>query len=98
MAAPPQIELDPYVVEVLMPDLVGHDRRASAYLIYLVIAASPGGRLAVGYSRLAERAGISRRSAQAGVAHLARRGLLSVTRRGATDTSEYRALTPWRRD
>jgi alkylated DNA nucleotide flippase Atl1 len=98
MAAPSTIELDPYVVEVLMPDLVGHDRRASAYLIYLVIAASPGGRLAAGYGQLAERAGISRRSAQAAVAHLAKRDLLAIQRRGATEASEYRALTPWRRD
>ena len=91
------IELDPYVVDVLLPDLVGHDRRPSAYLIYLAIAACPGGRLVAGYPMLAERAGISRRSAQAAVTHLARRGLLEIVRRGPTDTSEYRALTPWLR-
>ncbi len=97
MAAREHLRIDPYVVEVLLPDLVGHDRRASAYLIYLVIAASPDSRLAAGYDRLAERAGVSRRSAQAAVAHLTQRGLLEITRGGATDTSEYRALTPWRR-
>lgn len=98
MVAQTPIEFDPYVVEVLLPDLVGHDRRASAYLVYLVIAASPAGKLSTGYGQLAERAGLSRRSAQAAVQHLARRGLISVTRRGATETTEYQALAPWRRN
>ena len=95
MVAQSSIEIDPYVIDVLLPDLVGHDRRASAYLVYLVVAASPSGRLAIGYGH--ERAGVSRRSAQAAVAHLRRRGLLAIRRGGATETSEYQALRPWRR-
>jgi len=98
MVATRPIQLDSYVVDVLLPDLAGHDRRASAFLIYLVIAASPGGKLAIGYGGLAERAGVSRRSAQAAVAHLAGRGLLAINRRGATEASEYQALSAWRRD
>ncbi len=98
MAARRPIEVDPYLVEVLLPDLVGHDRRASAYLVYLIVAASPGGRLAASHGQLAEKAGLSRRSVQSAVAHLAQRGLLSITRRGSTDVSEYRALQPWRRE
>jgi DNA-binding MarR family transcriptional regulator len=97
MAAPPSIPLDPYVVETLLPDLVAHDRRPSAFLVYLVIGAAPGGRIALSHSALAERAGVSRRAAQSAVAHLARRGLIEISRRGPTETSEYRALTPWRR-
>ena len=97
MTAPQQLALDPYVVETLLPDLVAHDRRPSAFLVYLVIAAAPGGRIALSHAALAERAGISRRAAQSAVAHLARRGLIEVRRRGPTETSEYRALTPWRR-
>jgi hypothetical protein len=30
------IAIDEYVLDVLMPDLVGHDRSAPAFLIYLV--------------------------------------------------------------
>lgn len=97
MVAPPPIPLDPYVVETLLPDLVAHDRRPSAFLVYLVIAAAPDGRAALSHSTLAERAGLSRRSAQAAVAHLARRGLIEIRRQGPTETSEYRALAPWRR-
>jgi len=98
MATPTAFTLDRYVVETLLPDLVGHDRRASAYLVYLVIAAaSPEGRTAMSHAQLAERTGLSRRSVQGAVTLLGRRGLIEITRRGATETSEYRALTPWRR-
>ncbi|HEY1927971.1 MAG TPA: helix-turn-helix domain-containing protein [Caulobacteraceae bacterium] len=91
------LSLDRYIIETLLPDLVAHDRKPSAFLVYLVIAAAPGGRIALSHSTLAERAGISRRAAQSAVAHLARRGLIEIHRRGPTETSEYRVLTPWRR-
>jgi DNA-binding MarR family transcriptional regulator len=97
MAMTASLSLDPYVVETLLPDLAAHDRKPSAFLAYLVIAAAPGGRIALSHSALAERAGISRRAAQSAVAHLARRGLIEIRRRGPTETSEYQALTPWRR-
>jgi hypothetical protein len=92
-----RIALDSYVVETLLPDLVGHDRRPTAFLVYLIIAAEPDGRLVASNSELAERAGVSRRGAQDAVAHLARRGLIEARRRGATEAAEYRAITPWRR-
>lgn len=97
MAMTAHLNLDRYVVETLLPDLAAHDHKPSAFLVYLVIAAAPGGRLAASHSALAERAGISRRAAQSAVAHLARRGLLEIGRRGPTETSEYQALAPWRR-
>jgi CRP-like cAMP-binding protein len=93
-----RLALDPYVVETLLPDLVGHDRRASAFLVYLAIAArSAEGRIALSHAQLAELTGLSRRTVQDAAAHLARRGLIEARRRGTTETSEYRALTPWRR-
>lgn len=41
-----KIALDSYVIDVLMPDLVGHDRRPAAFLVYLFLlrqAAHPPG-------------------------------------------------------
>ena len=38
-----QYTVDAYVVDALMRDLVGHDHRASAFLVYLVLAASEEG-------------------------------------------------------
>jgi DNA-binding MarR family transcriptional regulator len=97
MTAGAMIALDPYVVETLLPDLVAHDHRPSAFLVYLVIATAPEGRIALSHSALAERTGLSRRSVQDSVAHLIRRGLIEASRRGPTETSTYRALKPWRR-
>jgi hypothetical protein len=97
-AAAPPILIDRYVVDTLLPDLVGHDRRPSAFLVYLVILAACGaGRAAISLAQLAERTGLSRRAVQAAVAVLRRRALIEVFRRGTTDTTEYRALCPWAR-
>jgi len=98
MDAPITLAVDRYVVETLMPDLVGHDRKPSAFLVYLVIlGAAAEGRVALSHGQLAERTGLSRRSVQTAVALLRRRQLIEVSRRSATDTSEYRPLSPWRR-
>jgi hypothetical protein len=66
-------EIDAYVLDTLMADLVGHDRRPSAFLVYLAIwAAGSGGRAALSYADLAARTGLSRRAAQSAVALLQR--------------------------
>ena len=92
------LSIDLYVLDTLMGDLVGHDKRPSAYLTFLAIwAAGDGGRIALSYSELAERTGLSKRAVQDAVAHLAGRELIEVERPGATDTPRYRPLTPWRR-
>jgi DNA-binding MarR family transcriptional regulator len=90
--------LDAYVLDVLMRDLVGHDHRASAFLVYLVLAAaSKDGAPRLSYAQLAERTGLSKRSVQDAVLRLVDRNLLRVTRRGATEVPRYEPLTPWRR-
>lgn len=89
--------LDAYVLDTLMRDLVGHDHRPSAFLVYLAITgATVEGRVALSHAALSERTGLSRRSVQNAVIHLVRRGLLRSRRDGATEISEYEALTPWR--
>src|ERR1700735_4955935 len=90
--------LDRYVLDTLMADLVGHDHRPSAFLIYLaILAAAADGRAALSYAQLAERTGLSKRTAQNAVAALAERPLIEILRRGPTETPEYRPLSPWRR-
>ena len=93
-----QYTVDAYVLDALMRDLVGHDHRASAFLVYLVMAAaSQEGEPRLSHAQLAERTGLSRRSVQDAVLHLVDRNLPRVTRRGATEVSRYEPLTPWRR-
>ncbi len=92
------VELDAYILDTLMRDLVGHDRRPSAFLVYLAIAAAGAdGARGLSYADLGEMTGLSKRSVQDAIAHLARRRLIEVARTGPTETGLYRALRPWRR-
>jgi hypothetical protein len=89
---------DEYVTDVLMRDLVGHDRRPVSFLIYLWIAAEQqrrGRAVQISYQDLAESIGVSKSSAQASVGLLVQRKLLAVTRTSVTATPSYTAQTPW---
>jgi DNA-binding MarR family transcriptional regulator len=89
---------DRYVVDTLMADLVGHDRKPSAFLCYVVISAAHShGRATFSHAELAERTGQSRRTVQYAVESLKRRGLVAVRRSGSTEPATYIPLTPWTR-
>jgi hypothetical protein len=98
------LSLDDYVIDVLMRDLVGHDRRPVAFLVYLWLAAEQGREqerrgneaVQISYQALAESIGVSKSSVQAAVSWLARRKLLAVSKENATATPRYRVLSPWR--
>jgi hypothetical protein len=90
---------DDYVTDVLMRDLVGHDRRPISFLIYLWLAAEQrrrNGIVQISYQELAESVGVSKSSAQGAVSWLIRRKLLAVTKDNVTATPCYTVLTPWR--
>jgi hypothetical protein len=90
--------LDDYVVDVLMRDLVGHDRRPVSFLVYLWLAAEEqrlGSAVTVSYQQLAESVGISKSSAQAAAGWLARRRLLTISKVGSTATPRYSVQRPW---
>jgi len=90
---------DDYVTDVLMRDLVGHDRRPVSFLVYLWLAAEQrrrSGTVQVSYQELAESVGVSKSSAQAAVGWLIRRKLLGVSKKSVTATPCYTVLSPWR--
>ena len=95
----PSLPIDRYVLETLMPDLVGHDRRPSAYLVYLMLwlRASGAPRVAVTASLrdLAEWTGLSKRAVQLALARLQRRKLVAVVRATPTAVPSYTVLRPW---
>jgi hypothetical protein len=91
--------IDDYVTDVLMRDLVGHDRRPVSFLVYLWLAAEQerrGAEVQISYQELAESIGISKSAAQSAVAWLVRRKLLSVSKANATAVPCYAAQSPWR--
>lgn len=94
-----RLAIDAYVVDALMHDLVGHDKKASAFLVYLLLHVRAGGRRGVPLSlrKLAAGTGLSKRAVQLALAHLSRRGLLEVRRSGPTSVPDYLTLSPWSR-
>jgi hypothetical protein len=92
------VQLDDYVTDVLMRDLVCHDRKPVCFLIYLWLAAEQQrrqGDVQISYQELAENVGVSKSSAQASIRWLARRKLLFVRKRNVTATPCYTVLAPW---
>jgi predicted regulator of amino acid metabolism with ACT domain len=93
------ISLDDYIVDVLMRDLVGHDRRPVSFLVYLWLTAEQkkdSAPVQISYQELAEAIGVSRSSVQSAVGWLVRRKLLAVSKQTMTATPRYTVLTPWR--
>ncbi|HEY4843167.1 MAG TPA: helix-turn-helix domain-containing protein [Terriglobales bacterium] len=92
------ISLDDYVIDVLMRDLVGHDRRVVSFLVYLWFAGEQrkGSVVEASYRQIAESIGVSKSSAQAAVGWLIKRKLLAATKKTVTATPRYRVLAPWR--
>lgn len=93
--------LDDYVLDTLMPDLVGHDHHPSAFLVYLALWRSTAGgerEATVSLRTLAEDTGLSRRAVQDAVARLAKRRLIAAEREAITDVPTYRVLRPWARE
>jgi DNA-binding transcriptional ArsR family regulator len=94
-------KLDPYVTDVLMRDLVGHDRAPSAFIVYLWLwrQTHAQGRATFGASLqdLARATGLSKSSVQNAVRRLKRRRLISAERQGPTNAPIYRVNETWKR-
>jgi hypothetical protein len=95
------ILIDEYVLDSLMPDLVGHDRQPSAFLVYLnlwrLTHGSGQGTVQVALQDIAETTGLSKRSVQDAVGWLSKRKLVSISRANITAVPIYTVLRPWRR-
>jgi hypothetical protein len=93
-------DIDEYVTDVLMRDLVGHDKRPVSFLVYLWLTAEQARRgepVQISYQDLAESIGVSKSSAQSAVGWLARRKLISASKASVTATPHYKVNMPWRR-
>jgi DNA-binding MarR family transcriptional regulator len=91
--------LDNYIVETLMPDLIGHDRAPSSFIVFVKLwqdSGGPGRRLQVSLSTLAVETGLSKSSVQAAIRHLRKRGYVSTRRSSETAVPVHTVLAPWR--
>jgi hypothetical protein len=97
----PSVEIDEYVLDTLMADLVGHDRQPSAFLVYLFLWRRTHGAgddtAQVSLFDLATGTGLSKRAVQDALRWLSRRRLLSIQRAGITAVPVYTVRRPWLR-
>jgi DNA-binding MarR family transcriptional regulator len=95
------VRVDRYVLETLIPDLVGHDRSPSSVFVYLALWLRTRSRrppvARASHRELAEETGLSKSAVQAAIRNLVRRRLIAASHASATAVPEYRLLTPWRR-
>lgn len=97
----PSVEIDSYVIDVLMRDLVGHDKTPASFVVYLYFAArveremTPG--ISISLSAVASATGLSKTAVQAAIRLLKRRELITVSKQSETATPVYSLKRHWRR-
>ena len=95
------LQIDPYIIDTLLPDLVGHDRQPSAFIVYLHLWCATHGNgsatTQIALQDIAEMTGLSKRSVQSALGWLVKRKLIAVERRSITAIPVYTVLRPWRR-
>lgn len=93
------IAFDTHFIDILMPDLVGHDRSPSAFIVYLYLwrrlSLTSRSTVQASYATIAIETGLSKPSVQRAVAHLKRRGLLTAKTKTPTSVPEYAIQRPW---
>ena len=93
------VAVDSYVLNVLMRDLTGHDKRPSAFLVYLFLWNRTFGAgfrtVRVSHQGMAEGTGLSKSTVQGAIRALVRRKLVRVFKASPTAVPEYRVARPW---
>ena len=93
------IAIDEYVIDVLLPDLTGHDRTPTAFLVYLILWTAlfreEQKRVRLSLQQLSERTGLSKSAVQNAVRVLKRRGLIKVFKALPTAVPEYELVRHW---
>ncbi|PYI82269.1 MAG: hypothetical protein DMF05_00130 [Verrucomicrobia bacterium] len=92
------VPIDDYVLDVLMRDLIGHDQKPAAFMVYLHLygEAARWRRITASVRTIADATGLSKSAVHAALTHLRRRQLIATTADHATATPRYRVLRHWR--
>jgi hypothetical protein len=101
MSTAKRISLDPYIVDVLMRDLIGHDRMPSAFVLYLWLWSQTKGRrrnsIGASLMTIAGETGLSKSSVQNAARWLVFRGLIRAKKMGPTEAPIYEVFETWKR-
>jgi hypothetical protein len=91
--------IDAHVIDVLMPDLVGHDRRPATFLVYLFLLRQASKRrrdtVSISLQTIATKTGLSKSTVQTALRHLRRRGLVDPGITATVTAPARRILRPW---
>jgi len=83
----------------MLPDLAGHDRSPTTFLVYVVLWAalyrSEQRSVAISLQELADLAGLSKSAVQGAIRLLNRRGLIKVSKSSATAVPQYELVRHW---
>ncbi|CAG0978615.1 hypothetical protein PHYC_01641 [Phycisphaerales bacterium] len=95
------LNLDTLLIDAVMPDLIGHDRKPAAFVVYLCLlrhaSEQPSWSVRMSHQSLADATALSRSGVQAALAHLNRRQLVQTTRASPTAVPLHKVLRPWMR-
>jgi hypothetical protein len=94
-----RLSVDAYVIDVLMPDLVGHDRRPATFVVYLFLlrqaAKARRDTVCVSLQTIAAKTGLSKSTVQTALRHLRRRKLVDPTITATVTAPVRRVMRPW---
>jgi DNA-binding MarR family transcriptional regulator len=94
------IPVDDYVLDILMRDLIGHDRQPAAFLVYLHLYGQATRRkwkpVSASLRMIAEATGLSKSAVQTALEKLRRRELIETTSEHATAVPQHRVRRHWR--
>jgi DNA-binding MarR family transcriptional regulator len=95
------IPIDDYVIDVLMRDIVGHDRQPAAYLVYLYLyrqaVRDKWKPVPASLRVLADATGLSKSAVQTALEKLRYRELIRTSTDHATAIPRHRVLRHWRK-
>jgi len=95
------VAIDDYVLDVLLPDLAGHDHTPAAFLVYIVLWTqlyrAEQRRIGLSFQQFSELTGLSKSAVQDAIRLLRCRGLIKVTKASATSIPQYELIRHWLR-
>jgi hypothetical protein len=96
-----ELIIDAYLLDCLLPDLVGHDRRPASFIIYLYLyrraSLQANWSVRMSHQSIATATGLSRSAVQSALSHLQNRQLIATSRAHPTAVPRHRVLRPWLR-
>ena len=95
------VAIDDYVLDVLMRDLIGHDQKPAAFMVYLHLygqaTRNKWRQISASVRTIADATGLSKSAVHAALTHLRRRQLIATTADHVTATPRHRVLRHWRK-